>query len=59
MFIYIYILRWEVLTHKTSLTPQFVLIEESAATQENVRSCICVFRAVMYLCVKGGHVFVF
>ena len=71
MFIYIYILRWEVWTHKTSLTPgvdsgapkgsltpQFVLIEESAPTQENVRSCICVLRAVMYLCVKGGHVFV-
>ena len=69
MFIYIYILRWEVLTHKTSLTPQFVLIEESAATQENVRSCICVlrrscicvlgavmylcFKAVMYLCIRG------
>ena len=43
---------------KGSLTPQFVLIEESAPTQENVRSCICVLRAVMYLCVKGGHVFV-
>ena len=38
---------------KGSLTPQFVLIEESAPTQENVRSCICVLRAVMYLCVKG------
>jgi len=44
MFIYIYILRGEVWTHKTSLIQPFFFFEESGPTQENLRSCICELR---------------
>jgi hypothetical protein len=52
MFIYIYIIKERGLEHKTRLTLS-LFMEVSATSQEIVRSCICVLRAVMYLCVKG------